>query len=148
MRRIGLAVILAGSLLLAPLVAGAQPAGKVWTIGYLTVVRPEEATTGHDTFLEELRTLGYVEGQNLRIERRFANNKPDLLAGLAAELVRVPVAIIVAGDSQAIRPAKEATTSIPIVMTVSGDPVGTGLIASLAFPGGNVNGLSDMSPDL
>ena len=98
--------------------------------------------------MEGLRALGYVEGKNLRIERRFANNKPDLLPDLAAELVRLRVAVIVAGDAQVIRPAKEATTSIPIVMTVSGNPVGSGLIASLARPGGNVTGLTNMSPDL
>jgi putative ABC transport system substrate-binding protein len=89
-----------------------------------------------------------VEGQNLRIESQFANDKPDLLPGLAAELVRLPVAVIVAGDSLAIRPAKEATKNIPIVMTVSSDPVRDGLIASLAHPGGNVTGLTNMSPDL
>ena len=139
--------VVAVLLLVAPLVVAAQPAAKVWTIGYLAV-QPDGRSLAHNAFLEGLRALGYVEGQNLRIERRFANNKPDLLAGLAAELVRLPVAVIVAGDSRAIRPAKEATTSIPIVMIVSGDPVGAGLIASLAQPGGNVTGLSNMSPAL
>jgi putative ABC transport system substrate-binding protein len=90
----------------------------------------------------------YVEGLNLRIEHRFANSKADLLPGLAAELVRLQVAVIVAGDSQAVRPAREATKSIPIVMTVSGDPVGDGTIASLARPGGNVTGLANMSSAL
>jgi putative ABC transport system substrate-binding protein len=139
--------VVAVLLLVAPLVVEAQPAAKVWTIGYLTV-EPAGLSPGQNSFLEGLRALGYVEGKNLRIERRFANNKPDLLPALASELVRLPVAVIVAGDSRAIRPAKEATTSIPIVMTVSGDPVGGGLIASLAQPGGNVTGLSNMSPAL
>ena len=127
--------------------APAQPAAKVWTIGYLAV-GPERPTFSHKSFLEGLRALGYVEGKNLRIERRFANNKPDLLPGLAAELVRLRVAVIVAGDAQAIRPAMKATTSIPIVMTVSGDPVGRGFVGSLARPGGNVTGLTNISPDL
>ena len=123
-----------------------QPVPKVWTIGYLAVGSPEFLAYGY--FIEGLRALGYVEGRNVRIERRFANNRPDLLPGLAAELVRHPVAVIVAGDSEAIRPAREATTSIPIVMTVSGDPVGDGFVASLARPGGNVTGLTNISPDL
>jgi putative ABC transport system substrate-binding protein len=103
---------------------------------------------GHKAFLEGLQVLGYVEGKNLRIEHRFANNKPDLLPGLAVELVRLPVAVIVAGDSAAIRPVREATRSIPIVMTVSGDPVREGHIASLARPGGNVTGLTNVSHQL
>ncbi len=120
-----------------------QGAAKVSTIGYLGL----RSTRGHDSFLEGLRALGYVEGKNLRIERRFAS-KRDLLPGFAAELVRLPVDIIVAGDSGAIGPAKEATTRIPIVMTVSGDPVGDGHVASLARPGGNVTGLTNISPEL
>jgi putative ABC transport system substrate-binding protein len=144
---ISFAVVVAFLLLVAPLVVEAQPAARVWTIGYLAV-GPPERSRGHDSFVEGLRALGYVEGQNLRIERRFANNKAELLPGLAAELARLRVAVIVAGDSRAIGPAKEATKSIPIVMTVSADPVGDGLIASLAHPGGNVTGLTNISPDL
>jgi putative ABC transport system substrate-binding protein len=135
-------------LLVAPLIVEAQPVGKVWTIGYLAAGPPERFLRGQDSFLAGLRALGYVEGRNLRIERRFANDKLDLLPGLASELVRLRVAVIVAGDAQAIRPAKEATTSIPIVMTVSGDPVRARHITSLSHPGGNVTGLSNMSADL
>lgn len=118
---------------------------KVWRIGYLSV-GPSGCCIS--LFLEGLLPLGYVEGQNVSIESRFANEKPDLLPGLAAELVRLRVAVIVAGDSAAIDPAKQATASIPIVMTLSGDPVGRGLIASLAHPGGNITGLTNVSPDL
>jgi ABC-type uncharacterized transport system substrate-binding protein len=137
---------LAGGFVIARTVAVAQPAAKVWTIGYLSV--GSERSLGKEALVEGLRALGYVEGQDLRIESRFADNRPDLLPGLASELVQLRVALIVAGDSMAIGPAKEATTKIPIVMTVTGDPVGRGLIASLAHPGGNITGLTNMSPDL
>src|SRR5262245_470497 len=114
--------VLAAVLLAAPLVAAAQPKAKVWTIGYLAV-GPAGRTHGEDALLRGLRALGYVEGKNLRIERRFANNDPDRLQGLAKELVSLRVAVIVAGDSRSTYGAREATKSIPIVMTVSGDPV-------------------------
>src|SRR5262245_61658197 len=146
MRLIGLAVVLAVSFTLTPLAAQTQQAGKVWAIGWLTI-----GPTGGvslDAFRDGLRDLGYVEGRNLRIEGRFANNEPNLLSNLAADLVRLRVAVIVAGDSSAVVPAMEATTSIPIVMTVSGDPVDRGWVASLAHPGGNVTGLAYMSPAL
>jgi putative ABC transport system substrate-binding protein len=140
---VGMAVLL----LVATLVVGAEPAPKVWTIGYLEG-GPSKEAPGLAAFVKSLRALGYVEGQNLRIERRFAENKPTLLPALAVELVRLPVAVIVAGDSRAIGPAVQATRNIPIVMTVSGDPVRDGFVASLAHPGGNVTGLTNMSPDL
>ena len=147
MRAVTLIIGLLLGLLVAPRAAEGQQPGRVWTIGWLSVGSARQVA-GLDTFREGLRDRGYVEGRNLRIERRFAENEPDLLPRLAAELVRLRVAVIVAGDSSAIRPAKEATTSIPIVMIVSGDPVGAGLIGSLAHPGGNLTGLTNMSPDL
>jgi putative ABC transport system substrate-binding protein len=143
-----LALLLGPTLLLTGLTtAKAQQAGKVWRMGWLGV-GPADATAGFDVFREGLRALGYVEGQNLHIERRFAQNNLDALPALAAELTQLKVAVIVAGDSQALRSAWETTKTIPIVMTVSADPVGAGFVASLSRPGGNVTGLTNVSPQL
>lgn len=95
-----------------------------------------------------LLTLGYSEGKNIVIEARYAEGRLDRLPDLAAELVRLNVEVIVVGDSAAIRPAAQATSRIAIVMTVSNDPVGAGYIVSLARPGGNITGLSNLSSDL
>jgi putative ABC transport system substrate-binding protein len=94
-----------------------------------------------------LRELGYVEGKNIVIERRYAEEKLDRLPALAAELVRLKVGVIVTAGPIPTRAAKEATTMIPIVMTNEGDPVGTGFVASLARPGGNITGLSTLTPE-
>ena len=99
-------------------------------------------------FREGLHDLGYVEGQSVTIEFRSAEGKLQSLGGLASDLVRLPVDIIVASETPAVQAAKQATTEIPIVMAPSGDPVGTGLIASLARPGGNVTGLSAATAEL
>jgi len=101
-----------------------------------------------EAFRLGLRELGYVEGKNIIIEWRSAEQKLDRLPGLAAELVRLKVDVIVTAGPVATRPAKEATSTIPIVMTNEGDPVGTGFVASLARPGGNVTGLSTVTPEL
>jgi putative ABC transport system substrate-binding protein len=140
---------LAGGLLATPLAAEAQQAGKVSRIGILGSVPLTEpaAARAWGGFLEELRQLGYAEGQNIVIERRFSEGRFDRLAGLAAELVGLKVDVIVA-SANAADAAKKATSTIPIVMTSSADPVGTRLVASLARPGGNVTGLSVLSPDL
>jgi putative tryptophan/tyrosine transport system substrate-binding protein len=143
MRLIGLAVVLALGLALAPLAAEAQQADPVRRIGWLSSVG-----TTPVTFLEALQELGWIERQNLAIERRFAGGNPERLTDLAAELVRLRVEIIVAGDSAAIAPARQATKTLPIVMTVSGDPVAAGWVVSLARPGGNITGLSNISPEL
>ncbi len=128
-------------LLTAPLSAGAPPAGRVYRIGYLAESGPEQAP-----FLgilwESLRELGYVEGRNLVIERRFAAFRYDRLPDLAAELVRLKLDLIATGGTPAIAALKQATTTVPIVMTWSIDPVGAGFIASLARPGGNITGLT------
>jgi putative ABC transport system substrate-binding protein len=147
MRRIGLAVVLALSVL-APLATGAQEyrapqSEKVRKIGWLSGVIAPTAQ-----FLQGLQELGWIERQNLIIERRFAEGNPARLPDLAAELVRLRVEIIVAGDSSAIGPARQATKTLPIVMTVSGDPIGAGFIASLGRPGGNITGLTNVSPEL
>lgn len=98
--------------------------------------------------LQALQNLGYIDGQNITIEYRWAAGKVDNLPKLAEELVRMPVDIIVASSTPAVQAAKNATKTIPIVMTGSADPVGTGLVASLARPGGNITGLSSMLPEL
>jgi putative tryptophan/tyrosine transport system substrate-binding protein len=146
MRPIGLAVALALSLSLAPLAAEAQEAqqsAKVRKIGWLSGVVPPTPP-----FLHGLRELGWIERQNLIIERRSAEGNLERLPDLAAELVRLRVEIIVAGDSAAIDPARQATKTLPIVMTVSGDPVGAGFVVSLGRPGGNITGLTNVSPEL
>jgi putative ABC transport system substrate-binding protein len=101
-----------------------------------------------DAFREELRNLGYVEGQNITLEYRYAEGQPERLAIVAAELVRVPVDVIATYGTPATRAAKQATTTIPIVAISVGDPVRAGLVASLARPGGNVTGNSLLAPDL
>ena len=132
--------------LTTPLAAGAQ-AGKLPRIGYLTT-RPEAMQSYVEAFRQGLRELGYVEGRNIAIEYRSAEGKLDRLPDLAAELVRLKVDIIVAAATPAILAAKNATSTIPIVMAPAADPVGTGLITSLARPGGNITGVSVMLPEL
>ncbi len=129
-------------LLAAPLTPDAQPAGKVHRIGYLS--SGSSTVTPHviEAFRQGLRELGWVEGQNIVIAYRFAEYKYDRLPDLAAELVRLKVDIIVAPATPAAAAAKKATGTIPIVMIGVGDPVGTGFVASLARPGGNVTGSS------
>jgi putative ABC transport system substrate-binding protein len=99
-------------------------------------------------FRQGLRELGYVEGKNIVIEYRYADGKRDRLPSLASELVRLKVDCIVSGGSSVTGPAKEATVTIPIVMTNDPDPVGNGFVASLARPGGNITGLSTLAPEL
>jgi len=146
MRRIGLAVVLAVSLALAPFSAEAQPAEKVWRIGILAIVRilPLE-----EAFLQSLRERGYVEGRNLVVERRFSEGRDERFADFAAEFVRLKVDLIVAASNEAAQAAKKATTTIPIVMTAVVSPERLGLVASLARPAGNLTGLSlDTGPEI
>jgi len=136
-------VTLTLSLLAAPLAADAQQAGKVPRIGFLGVTSPSDRPSHLDAFRQRLRELGWVEGQNIVIDYRYAEGRVDRLPDLAAELVRLKVDLIVASaGTQAATAAKNATETIPIVMIYVRDPVGTGLIASLARPGGNVTGVS------
>jgi putative ABC transport system substrate-binding protein len=130
-----------------PLAARAQSTGKKYTIGYLSAGSPglEEATAA---FTDTLRELGWVEGKNVTFERRFAENRLERLAEFAAELVHLRVDVIVTEGTLAPLAAKQATSIIPIVMNVAGDPLGSGLVESLARPGGNVTGISLMAPDL
>jgi putative ABC transport system substrate-binding protein len=138
--------ILAALLFGFPVIAIAQQPTKIPRIGYLSLgSAPAEAEVG---FKQELRDLGWFEGQNITIEYRWAAGKLDRLAFLAEELVRLKVDVILASTTPAIQAAKNATTSIPIVMMGAADPVGIGFVASLARPGGNITGLSLQSPEL
>jgi putative tryptophan/tyrosine transport system substrate-binding protein len=146
---IGLVATLALTLLLVPLASDAQQATKVHRIGWLVAGSPPSGSEPRlDTFRQGIRDLGYVEGQNLLIEYRSAEGSDARLRDLAAELVHLPVEVIVAGGSAATRAAQQATRTIPIVMASSGDPVGRGFVASLARPGGNITGLSNFVAEL
>jgi putative ABC transport system substrate-binding protein len=141
---IGSIVALILSLLAVPLAAAAPLAGKVWRIGYLVAGFREV----DEAFRQGLRDLGYIEGQNITIEYRHADNQRDRLPALAAELVRLPVDVLVTGGENAARVVQQATHTIPIVLAAGEDPVELGLVASLARPGGNLTGLSLMSVEL
>lgn len=143
---IALFVTLAFGLFVAPLVADAQPVGKLSMIGYLSVAGSPGSLFA-EAFRQGLRELGYVEGQTIAIDFREAEGGAQFPA-LAAELVRRPLDVIVAWSVGAAQAAKQATTTIPIVMLSLGDPVATGLVASLARPGGNVTGLIGMATEL
>jgi putative tryptophan/tyrosine transport system substrate-binding protein len=149
-RSIGLLLTLALGLLMAPLAAEAQPPTKVHRIGVLaSSPSPGPGRSPFtEAFLEEMRALGYVEGQHLVLEVRGAAGQYERFPALAAELVRLPVDVLLVPNTPAALAAKHATTTIPIVMVGLGDPVGSGLVASLARPGGNITGLSVMHPDL
>ena len=141
-------LIAASGLAALALPALAQPQGRVWRIGYLGYTSASAEATGLDALRAGLRELGYVEGGNIVIEYRFADGNFDRLPELAAELVRLKVDLIVTWASPAVRAAKQATATIPIVMTASADAVATGLVESLARPGGNVTGLTILSPEM
>jgi putative ABC transport system substrate-binding protein len=145
MRRIGLAVVLALSLFVALLAAEAQPAGKVYRIGVLANAPPTtpEVSRNWEAFWQGLRERGWVEGQNIVIESRYAEGRLDRFSFLAAELVSTkPDLIVAVPGTWAGHAAKQATSTIPIVFVYGFDPVGTGLVASLARPGGNITGLT------
>ena len=141
-RAVALVAVLAVSLLAAPLDADAQQAGKVPRIGFLSLTSPSDRPPLFDAFRQGLRELGWIEGQNIVIDYRYADDRVDRLPDLAAELVRLKVDLIVSQGTQGAPAAKNATETIPIVMIAVRDPVGIGLIASLARPGGNVTGVS------
>ena len=125
----------------------AQPQGKIWRVGFLWPGPASLSSQNADAFLRGMRELGYVEGTNLVIEWRFADGKLERLPALAAELVQLKVDVIVAVASPAIGAAQKETTTIPIVMAITGDPVGSGFVKTLARPGGNITGLSNMGGD-
>jgi putative ABC transport system substrate-binding protein len=125
-----------------------QAAKKIPRVGILSLNPASVQKDRVEAFREALRKLGYVEGQNINIEYRYGDNKSERMRGLAAELVHLNVDVIVTTGSSATRPAKEATTTIPIVMMSDNDPVGSGFVTSLARPGGNITGLTNISGDL
>src|SRR5882724_986535 len=128
--------------------AEAQQPPKISRIGFLSTTSPSNVPTRLEAFRQGLRDLGYVEGKNIVIEYRDAEAKPERLPALAAELVRLKVDVIVISGPSPTRAAKEATATIPIVMTWDYDPVGNGFVASLARPGGNITGLSTLAPEI
>ena len=146
-RRNILSVILAVTLLVASSCAEAQPARKVPLVALLLTGSRAESEPMTAAFRQGLRDLGYVEGRNIALEPRWAD-LPQRLSGLATDLVRGKVDIIVTQGTPAAQAAKRATSTIPIVMATAGDPVAIGLVASLARPGGNVTGNSILGPDL
>ena len=140
---------LTGGLLAAPLAAEAQQAGKIYTVGALSVgFNDDPAHDWWQPFLDAMGGLGYVEGRNLVFKRASAAGRPDRLPGFAADLVRAKVDVIVTTAMRETRAARQATSTIPIVMTFAQDPVAYGLVASLARPGGNVTGLTSLVPGL
>jgi ABC-type uncharacterized transport system substrate-binding protein len=140
-----LMVALALALLAAPLAGEAQPAGKIPRIGILRQGSPPDPLV--EAFRQGLRELGYVEDRNISIEYRWAEGRNERIPGLAADLVRLRVDLIFAGGIETLA-AKDHTATIPIVMPVAADPVGAGLVASLARPGGNVTGLAFLSEEM
>jgi putative ABC transport system substrate-binding protein len=126
----------------------AQQIGKIFRIGFLDSSNASGMAGLLGAFQQELRKLGWIEGQNIAIEYRFSELKAERLPELAADLVRLNVDLIVTTGEPPARAAKSATTTIPIVMANAGDPVGSGFVASLARPGGNVTGLSNLGPEL
>src|SRR5262249_32484718 len=125
-----------------------QQAGKIFRIGYLDPSTASCMAVLLDAFRQELSKLGWIEGKNISIEYRFAEQKPERLPELAADLVRLKVDLIVTSGGPTPLAAKKATSTIPIVMASSADPVGAGLVVSLARPGGNVTGLTGLSTEL
>jgi putative ABC transport system substrate-binding protein len=152
---VGLIVALALAVLVVPLAAEAQQPTKVYRIGWLnlgfpddTFSKSDQARPDLDALRQGLRALGYVEGQNLVIEERYAEGKVERLSDFATELVRRKVDVIVAAGAAAIRAAQQATSTIPIVMTTISDAVAQGFVGSLAQPGGNITGLAGPGVEL
>lgn len=143
-----LLVVLGASAFAAPLAAFAQQKGKVWRIGFLGAISASGYASQVEGFRSGLRDFGYVEGKNLVVEYRWAEGKYERLPELVAELIRSKVEVIVTHGTPGTRAAKQATTTIPIVMAIVADPVATGIVASFARPGGNITGSTFSSPEL
>jgi putative ABC transport system substrate-binding protein len=148
MKRIFIRLALCAMLFALCFSASAQQPAKILRIGNLSAGSPANNPHRFEAVRQGLRELGYVEGKNIVIERRFAEGKFDRLPSLAAELVRLNVAVILTSGGISTRAAKEATSTIPIVMAQDNDPVGNGFVASLARPGGNITGLATFAPEL
>jgi len=145
---VSLAALLAVFLLAAPLAVEAQVPAKVFRIGFLATNTPAATAPRLEAFRQGLRDLGYVEGRNIAIEYRWAEGRVERLPDFAVELVGLKVDVIVALSTPDALAAKKATRTIPIVFVTAGDPVGSGLVAGIARPGGNVTGLSLLAPEI
>jgi len=148
MRKEIIAFALCAVLLALCIPAEAQQPGKIFRIGYLDNTTASGMAVLIDALVQEMRKLGWIEGKNITIEYRFADLKRERIPELAADLVRLKVDLIVVSEPSPALAAKSVTTTIPIVITNVGDPVGLGLVASLARPGGNVTGLATLTPEL
>ena len=148
MKRRDFITLLGGAAAGWPLAARAQQPGKLPTIGFLDGATPSIESQRVAAFVQRLRELAWVDGRNVAIESRWAEGRPERVSEIAAEFVRIRVDVIVTVGTSLALAAKQATSAIPIVFAGVGDPVGTGLVASLARPGGNATGLSNQSPDL
>ena len=148
MRRREFIAFVSGTAVAWPLTARAQKSGKIPTVGFLGATTPSVWSAFVAAFLQRLRELGWIDGSTVAIEYRWAQGRDELYAEFAAEFVRLKVDVIVTAGTDATIALKKATSEIPIVFAAVGDPVGTGLIASLAHPGGNVTGLSNEQADL
>ena len=148
MRRREFITLLGGAAVAWPLAARAQQPGKVYRIGLLDMTPAASNAANFDALRKGLRELGYVEGQNLVLDYRSVDGRPERFPQLAAELVRLNVDLIVTRSTQAVMAAKNATGTIPVVMAASGEPVGTRVVAGLARPGGNITGLSAFTSGL
>ena len=148
MRRREFITLVGGAAAAWPLAARAQQTGKVPTIGYLGGAGPTSHGAWFDSFVQRLRELGWIEGRTVAIKLRWGEGRPQRYAEIAAEFVSLKVDVILAGGTEAAVAAKQATSVIPIVFPTAGDPVGSRLVASLARPGGNVTGLSNLGTDL
>jgi putative tryptophan/tyrosine transport system substrate-binding protein len=135
--------LLGGAAAIWSVAARAQQAGKVWRIGYLSPASPSGPS--EKEFVQGLNDLGYIDGKNIQLERRYADGTLDRLPALAAELVRANVDVILAESSFAVEAARDATKTTPIVMTGVGNPVGSGFVKSITQPGGNITGLTNVS---
>ena len=147
MRRIGLAVVLALNFALVPLAARAQQPARLPTIGFLGASTPSAMRDMVAAFVGRLHELGWMEGRNIAIEYRWAEGSTERFAEISSDFVRLKVDVIITHGTAAVAAAKRATTVIPIVFASVGDPVGAGLVASLARPGGNITGLSVQQTD-
>src|SRR5438874_5595598 len=147
MRRREFITLLGGAAAAWPLAARAQQAGKLPTIGLLGATTPAAQSQLTAAFVQRLRELGWIEGRTVTIEYRWAEGRSERAAEIAVEFVRLKVDVILTQNTPPVLAAKQATSVIPIVFASAGDPVGTGIVASLARPGGNITGLSGQATD-
>src|SRR5258706_5297511 len=146
-RRRALITLLGGTAATWPLAARAQQAAKLPTVGFLGPTTPSSQSQHVAAFVQRLRELGWIEGRDVAIDVRWAEGRDERYAQIANEFVRLKVDVILTHNTLPVLAAKQATSVIPIVFASAGDPVGTGIVASLSRPGGNVTGLSSQQPD-